>query len=162
MAEIGRTYHSRPYRVVETYFIDTNVIIYARGKKHPYKKACSSLFLAIAEGLFHDQFGIPVMDTEVFQEVIYRYALIGKWETAIQICGDIKKLEIEVLPVRVEEIDTLINLSKKYKTSRVAPRDLVHVAVMVNHNVKNVISADRHFDEIKEVTRIDPLELKVK
>ena len=27
------------------------------------------------------------------------------------------------------------------------------MSVMVNHNVKNGISADTHFDEIKEVTR---------
>ena len=62
----------------ELLFIDTNVVMYARGKEHPYRASCGRIILEIATGSFRENFGIPVTDTEVFQEILYRYALVGK------------------------------------------------------------------------------------
>ena len=53
----------------------------------------------------------------------------------------------------------MIELAEAYKHQRVSPRDLVHVAVMVNHGIRKIISVDSHFDIISEVMRIDPKNL---
>ena len=39
------------------------------------------------------------------------------------------------------------------------PRDAIHAAVVLNHGLEAIISADRAFDEITEIKRLDPLEL---
>ncbi|MDI6688935.1 MAG: type II toxin-antitoxin system VapC family toxin [Actinomycetota bacterium] len=146
--------------MVETaYFIDTNIVMYARGKDHPYKEPCAKLILKIADGSFEKEFGLPVTDSEVFQEIIYRYALVGEWTTALQVCKDIYALGLEVLPVGLSEVSKLIELVEKYMKARIAPRDLIHAAVMLSNGIECIISTDAHFDLIKEVRRLDPAKL---
>jgi len=147
--------------VEDGYFIDTNIIIYARGREHPYRNACSNLILAIGNGSFERKFGVPVVDSEVFQKIIYRYALIGKWETAISVTKDLYNLGWEILSVGSGEVVKMIELAEIYGKTGVSPRDLVHGAVMINNGIRNIITADTHFDQIKEIKRIDPFTLSI-
>lgn len=143
----------------ETFLIDTNIVMYAAGKKHPYKTACAEIISGIADGSFHRNVGVPVTDTEVFQEILYRYALVGKWETGILICRHLLELGLEILSVDSDEVEKMIALAEAYKDKAISPRDLVHVSVMVNHGIKKIVSVDSHFDLIHEVMRVDPQEL---
>ncbi len=143
----------------EAWFIDTNVIMYARGKAHPYKAACARILLEIAEGSFAEKRGVPVVDTEVFQEILYRYGMEGRWATAVAVCRDLLALGFRVLGVGRPEVEALIALAEKYGRCGVRPRDLVHAAVMVRNGIKKIVTADAHFDLIEEVERIDPLSL---
>ncbi|MCL0060235.1 hypothetical protein M1O20_07195 [Dehalococcoidia bacterium] len=69
----------------ELLFIDTNVVMDARGKEHPYRASCGRIILEIATGSFQEN--LRLTDTEVLQEIPYQYALIGKWETGISVAG---------------------------------------------------------------------------
>jgi predicted nucleic acid-binding protein len=42
---------------------------------------------------------------------------------------------------------------------QVEPRDAIHAAVVLNHDLEAIISADRAFDQLSEIKRLDPLEL---
>jgi predicted nucleic acid-binding protein len=143
----------------ETFLIDTNVVMYAAGRKHPYKSACADIISGIADGSFHRNVGVPVTDTEVFQEILYRYALVGKWQTGIVICQHLLELGLEILSVSSDEVPTMIALAEAYKDKAVSPRDLVHVSVMTSRGIKKIVSVDSHFDLIHEVIRVDPQEL---
>jgi uncharacterized protein len=143
----------------EVFFIDTNIVMYAAGKEHPYKDACARVISQLADGSFHRDIGTPITDTEVFQEILYRYALVKRWESATQICRSFLKLGLEIFSVDATDVETMIALAEAYKEKEIPPRDLVHVAVMINHSVRKMISVDSHFDLIKEVTRIDPMNL---
>ena len=144
------------------YFIDTNILMYARGKDHPYKKPCADLVFKIADGTFEKNLGFPVIDSEVFQEIIYRYALVGEWSTALSVCKDVYALGIEILSIGNPEVKKLLELTEKYVKSKIAPRDLIHAAVMLTNDIKNIITTDAHFDLIKEVRRFDPTKLNLK
>src|SRR3972149_1035503 len=119
------------------YFIDTNILMYARGKNHPYKKPCTDLIFKIADGTFEKNLGFPVIDSEVFQEIIYRYALVGEWSTALSVCKDVYALGIEILSIGNPEVKKLLELTEKYVKSKIAPRDLIHAAVMLTNDIKN-------------------------
>ena len=140
----------------EPLFIDTNIVIYAAGKEHPYKNACAEIISGIADGSFRRNIGAPITDTEVFQEILYRYALVGRWESGILICKHFLDLGLEVLSVDSSEVEKMIALAEAYKEKGIPPRDLVHVAVMINHGTRKIVSVDSHFDLINEVTRIEP------
>jgi predicted nucleic acid-binding protein len=43
----------------------------------------------------------------------------------------------------------------------VAARDLLHAAVMQNHQLTHIISTDQHFDKIEGIARLDPQALFV-
>lgn len=143
----------------ERLLIDTNIVMYAGGGEHRYKESCAGIILGIADRSFWRNFGIPVTDTEVFQEILYRYALTGKWETGIVICRDFLALGLELLPIGSHEVEKMLELAQAYKGTGIPPRDLIHAAVMINHGIEKIISVDSHFDLIKEVRRVDPQEL---
>jgi predicted nucleic acid-binding protein len=54
-------------------FIDASIFMYARGKEHPLKAPCSQIILAIAKDGVLGNYGSPVINTEVLQEILYRY-----------------------------------------------------------------------------------------
>jgi predicted nucleic acid-binding protein len=62
-----------------------------------------------------------------------------------------------VYPLTAKEIRATINLFDRYARQGILARDLVHVAVMLNNNLEQVVSVDSHFDEIEGITRLDPL-----
>ncbi len=47
------------------------------------------------------------------------------------------------------------DLVDRYGTE-VTCRDAVHAATMLNNGLTHIISADRHFDIIEGITRLDP------
>ena len=137
-------------------FIDTSVFMYARGKDHPLKAACSNIILAIAKEGALGNYGVPVINTEVLQEILYRYIMIEKGDTGLSICRDIEALEVDVLPVTRDDMNRAFELFERYKAKSLPPRDLIHAAVMINNGMSHIISADKHFDSIKEVRRVRP------
>jgi len=58
---------------VKIYFVDTNIPMYASGKEHPLKTSSQKIITDIAENRF-----IAFTDTEVFQEILYRYFYINR------------------------------------------------------------------------------------
>lgn len=137
-------------------FIDTSVFMYARGKDHPLKAPCSNIILAIAKEGALGNYGAPVINTEVLQEILYRYVMIEKGEIGLSICRDIETLDVEVLPVTKDDMNRAFELFERYKEKGLPPRDLIHAAVMINNGLTQVISADKHFDAIKEIKRVRP------
>jgi hypothetical protein len=49
----------------------------------------------------------------VFQEIIYRYSLEKKLETAIQVCRDLLVTGPKILPVDRAEAETMLKLAEK-------------------------------------------------
>ena len=143
----------------EAFFIDTNIVMYAAGKEHPYKDVCARIIAGIADGYFGKDIGAPITDTEVFQEILYRYALVGRWESGILICKHFLQLGLEILSIDSNEVEKMLALAEVYKEKGIPPRDLVHVAVMINHGIRKIVSLDSHFDLIDEVVRVEPADL---
>ena len=104
----------------EPAFIDTNIFMYAMGKEHPHKNPCARIVLGIASGSFRKEVGTPVTDSEVFQEILYRFALIRRWQDGVSACRDLLTLGLEILPVGAAEVETMIDLAQKYQTKTLA------------------------------------------
>ena len=64
-------------------------------------------------------------------------------------------------PMSFSEISRMLELAEAYKEGKVASRDLIHTAVMLNHGIERILSTDRHFDLIHEVKRLDPKKIKI-
>ena len=75
------------------YFLDVNVPMYAAGKAHPYKEACAWILTEIAHGRLE-----AVIDTEIIQEVLYRYGAIQQWPVGMQMAENLLALIPVVLP----------------------------------------------------------------
>ncbi|KKU13130.1 MAG: putative ribonuclease VapC [Parcubacteria group bacterium GW2011_GWC2_45_7] len=132
------------------YFLDTSVILYAAGAQHEYKKSCATIIEQIAR----EELSVCI-STEVLHEIVHRYTRLSKKQEGIKIARDISEL-VQVLPV--DDVAFLHALTI-LEQCEVDTRDAVHAAVVLHFGISHIISADKHFERIKEVTRIDPTAL---
>ncbi len=130
-------------------FIDANVVMYSLGGSHPLRDPCKKILEKIKAQKIR-----VVTDTEVLQEILYRYFSIKKYTfgeiayiSMVQFCA-------KIFPVRVQDTDRALELLKT--SPAITSRDAIHAATMINNGIKQILSTDTHFDLIPEIRRIDP------
>ena len=132
--------------------IDANVLVYARGAPHPYRDACRNLLAEVEAGREEAN-----VDTEVLQEIVHVYWYRKRLERGLDYLDRLLVLFPTPFPVTLETITTARDILADHRLLQ--PRDAIHAAVVLNQNLEAIISADRAFDEISEIKRLDPLEL---
>ncbi len=93
--------------------------------------------------------------TEVLQEILYRYAALKRWDLAGTVYDLFVQLCPVVLPVTLADTDRARRLVVDMPS--VSVRDAIHAAVMLNHEINEIATFDRGFDDVPGMTRI-PLE----
>ena len=131
------------------YFIDANVPMYAVGAEHPLKEPCLGILRAIASGEL-----AAATDVEVCQEIVHRYTALGERDQALRVAHLFIQLVPEVLPITKGDLLLSLEIHQRYPSLQA--RDSLHTAVMRNNGIQLIISADRHFDEVEGIERIDP------
>jgi predicted nucleic acid-binding protein len=131
------------------YFIDANVPMYAVGAAHPLKAPCVAILEAVAKREL-----TAVTDVEVLQEILHRYTALRQRERAIEVAELFLEIVSQVLPVTKEDFLLAMQLHAQHPSFQA--RDALHGAVMQRHSIQHIISADRHFDGISTLTRLDP------
>ena len=131
-------------------FIDANVPIYAAGADHPYKEPCSRILRMAA-----DEPGHFLTDAEVLQELVHRYLALGRWALGREVLRAFATaLQGRIEPVHAEDVLSAGHLADRHPG--ISARDLVHAAVMQRLGVWRIASADRDFDRMRDVERLDP------
>jgi predicted nucleic acid-binding protein len=136
----------------EPLFIDTNVPMYAAGQEHAYRLPSQECLRLITSNRVE-----VVTDVEVHQEILHRYLALGMADKALEVSQDFETLVPNIIPLSMDDIRKARELGQRYPNAR--GRDLLHLAVMLNHGIKKILSADGHFDSFKEINRIDPLDM---
>jgi len=131
-------------------FIDVNIPMYAAGTPHPLREPSQRVIIAISTG------GLDaVTDAEVFQEILYRYLHIGEREKGFRVFDHFHRVMLgRILPIEDTDVQQARELAEQYPA--LSPRDLIHLAVMLRHEIQEIITTDSGFDSVKEVRRIDP------
>ncbi len=133
-------------------FIDTNIPMYAAGKDHPLKKSCLDVLESTAKGEIE-----AFTDTEVFQEILYRYFYINQRKTGFEVFDLFATImDGSILPVRHSDIMLARLLAEKEETFKFSPRDLIHLAVMLNNGMRHIVTTDRGFKSIPGIEVIAP------
>jgi len=133
-------------------FIDTNIPMYAAGKEHPCKAGSIEILEAVANNKFE-----AYTDTEVFQEILYRYYHINQVELGLQVFDHFSLIMNGfVLPVTPGDISQARLLLEKEQSPGLSPRDLIHLAVMLNNDINTLISTDKNFEKIAGINVITP------
>ncbi len=133
----------------EPYFLDTNIVMYAVGKDHPYKAPCRAVLARVER----DEIDV-VTSVEVLQEILHRYYSIHLPDLAELAYRSLEKGCEQILPVTKADLDRAFNLLKMHPDIR--SRDAVHAAVMLNNGLTHILSTDTHFDHIAGITRVVP------
>lgn len=132
-------------------FVDSNIIMYAVGAEHAYRSPClNALDRIIGENLQ------AAVSSEIHQEILHRYLSLGLPDKARAVSLNLELIVPTTLPVTLAEIRRVRELTERYP--RLNARDLIHAAVMLENGLTSILSTDRHFDQLAEIERIDPLD----
>jgi uncharacterized protein len=127
--------------------IDSNIPMYLVGPSHPHKSDAQRRL----EKLLSERQRL-VTDAEVLQEILHRYVAIRRPE-AIQPAFDaLLNVVDEVLPIDRPVAERAKQLVLAYQ--RLSARDAVHLAVMEQHGIGQILSFDSGFDRLPGVTRL--------
>lgn len=130
-------------------FLDTNVFLYAAGRAHPEQEACADLLRRVADGKLD-----ATTNSEVVQEILYVLVRRGQRDDAITLARHVSALFPDLLPVTGQDMDRACDLVARYP--KLPVRDAVHAATMIGSGLKQLVSVDEDFDQVREIRRVAP------
>lgn len=139
--------HREGHRTPAAY-LDTSVFIYAAGGRHTYREACRQLLDAARAGRV-----TVTTSVEVVQEIVHLYLGRKERDRAVEVAEAAMALVARVLPV--EENDVRSSLSLVRAVRELTSRDAIHAALCLRYECP-IVSADRDFDGVPGLRRIDP------
>lgn len=131
------------------FLLDTTVFLYALGREHSYKMPCS----AIVEAL--KQSGVEgVVSVDLIQEFVHVRIKRGHdaSETLRMAEGIISLCEVHDFESR----DLHLALRLFGEHPKLDFRDAIFAATAINRGIDKIISADRDFDTVPQLQRVDP------
>jgi uncharacterized protein len=127
--------------------IDSNIPMYLVGSPHAHKSDAQRLLeklISARERL--------VTDAEVFQEILHRYVAINRRD-AIQPAFDaLHGVVDEVLCIDLAAVQRAKQIVLGYQ--QLSARDAVHLAVMEENGIRQILTFDSGFDAYPGISRL--------
>lgn len=134
-------------------FLDANIPMYASGGGHPLQ--ASAVAVLAAAGEHPESF---ITDAEVLQEILHRYRsqrLWGRGRLVFEEFGNL--MSRSTIPVTADDVRAAARLGEEYH--KPDARDLIHIAIMIRRGISDIVSADRGFDDVSGIERLDPSDI---
>jgi len=127
--------------------VDSNVPMYLVGAPHPHKTDAQRWL----EKLVRERQRL-VTDAEVLQEILHRYVAIDRRDGIQPAFDALLAVVDEVLPVTSAAVERAKQIVLEYR--RLSARDAVHLAIMEQHAIGQILSFDSGFDSFPGITRL--------
>ena len=128
-------------------FVDSNVPMYLVGAAHPNKDRTIAVLTRLAQS------GTTlVTDIEVYQEILHRYAAIGRLDAIEPAFASLDAIVDDVLAFGIAEVRAARTLLES--VTGLSARDALHAAVMTNAGVTRIFSFDSSFDAVGGLERL--------
>jgi hypothetical protein len=134
---------------VKRALLDTNVVLYAIGGPHPYAEPCRRIIALAGEAKL--QLEAPV---DLVQEVLHHRA---------RRLGDRAQARADAFAAAglchlhaVDPEDARAAAELFADCERISARDAIFAATAARHGLDAILSVDGDFDELPDLTRIDP------
>lgn len=127
-------------------FVDVNVPMYLVGADAGAKQRARSAIerlLEAGEAL--------VTDAEVLQEILHRYGAIRRLDAIEPCTAALLEVVDTVFPIELEDVR---RASSVIRSSHLAARDALHLAVMQRHGIDRILTFDRAFDGLPGIARL--------
>jgi predicted nucleic acid-binding protein len=127
--------------------IDSNIPMYLVGTPGPHKTDAQRLL----ERLVSERRRL-VTDAEVLQEILHRYVAINRRHDNQPAFDALLSVVDEVLPVDRTVAERAKQIVLGYQ--RLSARDAVHLAVMEQHGIEQILTFDSGFDGFAGIKRL--------
>jgi uncharacterized protein len=129
--------------------IDANIFMYAAGRESLQRLPCKRWLENIVAG----DAPAAYTDAEVLQEILHRYRSLKVAEIGFQIFDAVTHLNIPILAVTDRALREARALLADHPD--LSTRDGVHLGVMREHAIEEVLSYDRGFSQVSWVKRLE-------
>lgn len=127
--------------------VDSNIPMYLIGATHENKDAARRLLEEAAAA------NEPMCtDAEVFQEILHRYAAVGRHDDIDPAFDVLTTFVDAIYPIEYADIERARRIV--LGSPRLSARDAIHVAVMQGRDIDRVMSFDRGFDAVPGIVRL--------
>lgn len=132
-----------------TIFVDANVFMYRAGADPEWRNTCQDALRRAQET------GVMLAtNAEVLQEILHHYFARRRPFMAQAVHRAALELCNEIIPVTEGHTNRALSLLLDHQ--ELPARDAIHVATMEDRGIRTILSADRDFDPVPSVDRIDP------
>ena len=128
-------------------FVDSNVPMYIVGTPHPNQERATVLI----DELIDDGERL-ITSVEVYQEILHRYASIGRPQSIDEAFDVLDDLVDQVLTYEMPQVRAAHALLAT--VAGISARDALHVAVMQAAGCSRVLSFDAGFDNCPGIMRV--------
>lgn len=125
-----------------TVFLDANVFLYASGAAHPLQEPSRNVLRRVRDGDL-----LATTSTEVVQEILHVLIRRGLKDAALVLARNVLGLFPDLLPVTRFDVVAACHLLETHP--QLKPRDALHAATMLNNGIRDIITADGHFEGVK-------------
>jgi predicted nucleic acid-binding protein len=129
--------------------VDANVFMYAAGRQSPQRLPCQRFLENIVAG----RGPAACTDAEVLQEILHRYRSLAVPQIGFQLFDAVAHLGIPILAVTDQSLREARTLLEDYP--RLSTRDGIHLGVMREHGIEEVLSYDRGLSQVSWVKRLE-------
>lgn len=130
--------------------IDANIFMYAAGKESPQRAPCQRFLDRIVTG----EGPSTCTDAEVLQEILHRYRSLKLPEVGFQVFDAVTHLGIPILAVTDRAMAEARRLLEEHPG--LSTRDGLHLGVMREHGIEEVLSYDGDLSLVSWVKRREP------
>lgn len=131
--------------------LDTNVFVYAIGGPSPYREPCRRIMELLATGEIEGEVSVDLVQEFLHQ----RFRRTGDRHAAAAAARHVSML---VALHDVTATESLRALALFARHEQLGARDTMFAAVALNRGLDAIVTADRGFDGIPGLRRIDPLD----
>jgi predicted nucleic acid-binding protein len=130
------------------YFLDANVVLYAVGRPSAYTEPCRQVLTAIGKGTCRG-----VADVNIIQEILHVALRKGRLEAGLAAIDALLDI-VAVLPVEAADVPAMLDLARS--VPGLDAQDAPHLAVMRRYGISHIITADRRYAGVSDLTVLDP------
>lgn len=129
--------------------LDTTVLVYAKGSDHPLRDPCRDLIGAVVSGRLR-----ATTSTEVIQEFAHVRAKRRGVADATALARDYAELLAPLLVIDSEQLQRGLSLFEA--TPGLGAFDAVLAAAALENRARHLVSADRAFERVTEMSYVFP------
>ena len=130
-----------------TFFVDSNVLVYAAVPSSPYSGPCLEILTAVASGTAAGRTSTAALE-EVWH--LERTGRAGSLE-------GLTKRSYAVFQPLLAVTDEAFRLALGISSSRLGANDRLHVGTCRANDIRTIVTADTGFDRLTGIRRVDPL-----
>jgi predicted nucleic acid-binding protein len=130
-----------------SFFVDANPILYS-GLEGAARANCARVLKAIAAGEVEGRTSPAVLE-EVWHVSLRTFG--GRLDDLV---GKALQIFYPLLPVGEDALVHALSMSD----SKLGPKDRLHVGTCASHEIATVLTADRAFDRVEGIRRVDPFD----